>query len=213
MCATVGRTQAPCSCGEGVGYPSQVPGWAAAPLPLSPSAVIKQEVHSEPSRSKYKNSKCTRAVFQPHKRRLPGRKPAADLPLDSQHAGWGSAPSWPCSSQRCFLQTQEWESPEFPFPGNPKGTESKVSGLVDRTSVRGPFVGDGPLLLVHLGHTRNQPPLHSCQMQQRSLLSWGFSMSCVYALLPRTTSSNTTRLKSTLVPAGWFPREASANRR
>lgn len=63
---------------------------------LSPSTMIKQEVQSEPSRSKYKNSTCTRAVLWPHKLRLPGRKPAVDLPLDSQHAGWGSAPSWPC---------------------------------------------------------------------------------------------------------------------
>lgn len=60
---------------------------------LSPSMMIKQEVHSEPSRSKYKNSTFT---LWPHKLKLPGRKPAVDLLLDSQHAGWGSAPSWPC---------------------------------------------------------------------------------------------------------------------
>lgn len=75
---------------------TQVPGWTAAPLPLSPSTVIKQEVQSEPIRSKYENNKCARAVFRPHKLRLSGRKPAVDLPLDSQHAGWGSAPLWPC---------------------------------------------------------------------------------------------------------------------
>lgn len=152
-----------------------------APLPLSPSAMIRQEVQSVPSHSKCKNSICTRAVFRPHNLRLSGRKSAVDLPLDPEHAGWGSAHRPPNQDfNRMFSANPEWEFPQFPFPENPKETESKIAGLVDRTIVQGPFVGPfGPLLLLCLGHTCDQPPLHCCQMQQHSLLRRGFCVTYV----------------------------------
>lgn len=65
---------------------------------------------------------------------MSARKPAADLPLDSA-VGVGLC-SLLAGLVRCFLQTQEWEFPKFPFLEDPKETESKVSGLMVSTEIK-----------------------------------------------------------------------------
>lgn len=78
--------------------------------------------------------------------------------LDSQLAGWGSAPSWLDFEPRWFSAK----------PENSKETESKALGLVDKTIVQGAFTEDRRLLLLHLGHTCDQRPLCCFQMQTQS---------------------------------------------
>lgn len=164
----------PCSCRVGAGYPWRVSWWGAAspdPHHVQAGGVVRANLFQV-----YKQLKV-HTIFRSHESQLSGSKPAADLFLDSQLAGWGSVPYW-LDFWDVFCKPRQLKS--FLFQTTQRKHKAKCQAWWTEPLLR--------VLSWEMSHscyctwaTRDQHPLHCFQMQTQGSQapSWTSASVCV----------------------------------